>query len=321
MNEQYAQFYDRLKNAQRVFVVTHIRPDGDAIGSLGFMIQWLEALGKEYFAYTSGPLPESLAFVPGYFSMKTDKTAVSLDGFDLIISVDCATLGRTDLEDLISARRSDQYFMEVDHHPSSEHKSDLALREENAASTTEILYQIAQSTGLELSTAMAKCLLTGMLTDTGNFMFPSTSDRTIAAASKMLVEGASLAKIVNHTERNKSLADLKLWGLAMSRLSYQKKYNIAYTVVTPADFEATGALEETLSGLPEFICSLPEVGIILVLHDDGNGNIKGNLRTMRHDLDVSLLARQLGGGGHRKAAGFRLSGHLIQSEKGWRVEL
>lgn len=321
MNPSYQLFHERLNRAERVFVVTHLHPDGDAIGSLGFMIQWLEALGKPYTAYTAGPLPHNFSYVPGYFSMLTDADRFDLADYDLIVSVDCANLARTALAAEIAARRPGQFYIEVDHHPSSEGGSDLAIREEGAASTTEILYQIAQQAGLRLTQSMARCLLTGILTDTGNFMFPTTSQRTIAAASDMLLGGASLAKIVGYTERNKTLADLKLWGMAMSRLTLHSAYNIAYTVLTPEDFEVSGADEGAIAGLAEFICSLPDVGVILVLRDDGEGNLRGNFRTMRHDIDVSRLARRLGGGGHRKAAGFSVRGRLVRSEKGWRVEM
>lgn len=321
MNPSYQQFYERLKQAERVFVVTHLHPDGDAIGALGFMIQWLEVLGKRYTAYTAGPLPHNFSYVPGYFSMVTDADRFALSDYDLIISVDCANLARTALAPLISARRSDQFYIEIDHHPSHEKVSNLAIREEGAASTTEILYHIAQQVGLRLTQPMARCLLTGILTDTGNFMFPTTSQRTIAAASDMLLGGASLAKIVGYTERNKTLADLKLWGMAMARLTFRADYGIAYTVLTPEDFEASGADEGAIAGLAEFICSLPEVGVILVLRDDGEGNLRGNFRTMRHDIDVSRLARRLGGGGHHKAAGFSVRGRLARTATGWRVEM
>lgn len=321
MKDLYRQFHQRLMQAERVLAVTHLHPDGDAIGSLGFMIQWLEALGKEHAAYTAGPLPHNFSYVPGYFSMITDRDRIDVGRFDLIVSVDCANLARTALAAEIAGRRSDQFYIEIDHHPSREGGSDLAIRDERAASTTEILYQVAQEAGLRLTQPMARCLLTGLLTDTGNFMFPATSQRTIAAASEMLVGGASLAKIVGYTERNKSLADLKLWGTAMARLTLHPAYNIAYTVLTPEDFEASGADEGALAGLAEFICSLPDVAVILVLRDDGEGSVRGNFRTMRHDTDVSRLARRLGGGGHRKAAGFSIPGRLIRDGERWRVEM
>ncbi len=107
---------------------------------------------------------------------------------------------------------------------------------------------------------------------------------------------------------------------ALSRLERLERYNIAYTVITQEDFAATASDEEAMEGLAEFISSLPDVAAILVLRDDGRGFVRGNWRTIRDDIDVGALAKTLGGGGHRKAAGFALPGRLIRCEGGWQVE-
>ncbi len=320
MKKLHTTIIDRLATARNILLITHINPDGDALGSLCFMSEWMAALGKTYTAYCAGPVPESLAFLPGYFSIITDTSKLSWKDFDLILSLDCGSVARTNVATEIAARSKDQVFMEIDHHPSVEKVSDVALRNPGAASTTEILYELSLTAGLALTPIMAKCLLTGLLTDTGNFTFLATSDKTMAAASALLLRGANLFKIIDRTSRTKTLPDLKLWGKALARLQLNARFNLAYTVLTEEDFKEYAAAESAAEGLAEFISSLPEVTAIMVLRDDGRGMIRGNLRTIKSTIDVGALARQLGGGGHRMASGFAVPGRLHKTESGWQVE-
>lgn len=320
MNSLYTEAAKRIVAAKRILLITHISPDGDALGSLCFMSEWLSSLDISHTLYCAGPLPENLSFLPHFDQITTDKTKVSIDQFDLVISLDCGSLARTALASEIKDRPAFSFFIEIDHHPSVEKVSDLEIREPKAASTTEVLYHIAQANKICLNSRMAHCLLTGVLTDTGSFRFASTSEKTIAAASQMLLEGASLSKIIDKTWRTKNVKDLRLWGLALSRLQKSPVYNVAYTILTQEDLIKTESDEEAIEGLPEFISSLPNTRAILLLREDNQGAIRGNWRTLYNEIDVGRLARLLGGGGHQKAAGFTIPGRLVQTEKGWKVE-
>lgn len=320
MTSSYTKAAEKIAAAENILLVTHISPDGDALGSLCFMSEWLTKLHKVHTAYCAGPLPENLSFLPHFDHITTDKTSFTIDQFDLVISLDCGSLARTALAPEIKARPASSFFIEIDHHPSVEKVSDLEIRETVAASTTEVLYHISQAVNLKLNSRMAHCLLTGVLTDTGSFRFASTSEKTIAAASEMLLGGASLPKIIDKTWRTKNVKDLRLWGLALSRLQKSAHYNVTYTVLTQEDLIKTESDEEAIEGLPEFISSLPDTRAILLLREDVQGNIRGNWRTLYDEIDVGRLARLLGGGGHQKAAGFTIPGRLKQTEKGWQVE-
>lgn len=320
MDSLYVQAFEEIKKARNILLITHISPDGDALGSLGFMCEWLDQLKKEYTPYSAGPLPQSLSFLPHFHRVITDKHLIEFSSYDLIISLDCGSVARTNFRPEIIDRSSDQFFIEIDHHPSVEEFSNLEIREPKMASTTELLYKISQALHLRLNTDMARSLLTGILTDTGNFSFSATSQYTIASAATMLLKGASLGKIIEKTWRTKKIQDLRLWGIALSRLKKVAEYDITYTVLLASDFEATTADSEAVEGLAEFIASLPDNKAILVLREEADGYIRGNLRTINDDVDVGQLARKLGGGGHRKAAGFSLIGKLKPEGKGWRVE-
>ena len=165
---------------------------------------------------------------------------------------------------------------------------------------------------------MASCVLTGILTDTGNFLYPSTSPETVNIASEMLVRGAKLSQIMENTWRNKSIASMKTWGKAMSRLKINPQYNFGFTVLKSEDVPAE-VTEEELEGMSGFLSNLNAVKAVMLLRELPDGRIKGSLRTSKPDIDVSKLARALGGGGHAKAAGFTVEGELKKTEKGWKI--
>lgn len=315
----YQRAFELLLKAKNVLLVTHLNPDGDALGSLCFTIGLLKDKGIKYTAYCAGPLPDHFSFLPYFSEIITDKSLLKLADYDLIVSLDCGSVKRTNLLEEINARLSGQFFMEIDHHTSEEGLSDFVLRDPLAASTTEILEQIIKTAGYIPSPPLARCLLTGLVTDTGGFIYPATSRQTMFAASQMLSRGANVFKIMDNTWRTKSLPDLRLWGLALARLSVNPLYNLAFTVITEEDMKETGADHEAISGLAGFITSSPEFAAVLVLHEE-DGFVRGSLRTTRDDVDVSALAKLFGGGGHTKASGFSIAGRLKLTPKGWTLE-
>ena len=165
---------------------------------------------------------------------------------------------------------------------------------------------------------MANCILTGILTDTGNFLYPSTSPQTINIASEMLKAGARLPQIMENTWRNKSIASMKAWGKAMFNLQINKKYNLALTVLLNEDVpdEVT---EDDLDGMSGFLSNLGKVNGLMLLRELKDGKIKGSLRTSKPDIDMSRLAVMLGGGGHARAAGFTIEGRLEKTGEGWKI--
>ncbi len=317
--EQYQSVIDRLKVSKKIVAVTHINPDGDALGSLCFFQEFCRALELDCTAYCAGPLPQTLQFLPNFSLILTDKDKLVISDFDLIVSLDCGSVARTNLSTEISKRTKDQFFLEIDHHPSNEKLSDLELRETNAASTTEILFSLAKAADVSLSSEMSSCLLTGVLTDTAHFVHSSATTQTIAAAAQMISHGANISRISDLVTRTKNIAALKLWGIVLSRLIKEPKYGLVYTVITAEDIVGSGAGPETLDGIAGFISGLEEARFIMVLHDTGTGTVRGSLRTTRSDLDISRLARFFGGGGHVKASGFNIPGRLECVDTRWRL--
>lgn len=317
----YTQVADRLRSARRILAVTHLNPDGDALGSLCFFTQMIRAIGLDCLPYCAGPLPVSLEFLPGFSEIITDKTLFSVKDFDVIVSLDCATAARTNLETEIANRSGDQIFIEIDHHPATAKTADLEIREAVAASTTEILWRLAQAASFIVTPGMAKSLLTGLVTDTAHFIHPTVSQITVSTAAALLGQGANLTRIADSLSQTKTITSLKLWGIALARLTLNSRYNIAFTVLTEKDFTATGAAKDDIEGISSFLSQLSHLKAVMLLFDEDNGFIRGSLRTVHDEVDVSSLARKLGGGGHRQAAGFIIPGRLVESKGRFSVKL
>ena len=166
---------------------------------------------------------------------------------------------------------------------------------------------------------MATCILTGIITDTGNFLYPSTSEKTVEISSEMMSLGARLPKLIENTWRNKSLAAMKIWGKAMSHLEINEKYNIAFTVLPQKDLTDSNLTADEIDGISNFIGNMHDVKAVMLLTELEEGFIKGSLRSSDPDMDISILAKHLGGGGHAKASGFVVKGKLERIEGRWKI--
>jgi phosphoesterase RecJ-like protein len=331
--EKYKDAYKKIKEAKNILLLTHQRPDGDALSSMCAFAILLDKLHKNYVAFCYDPPPPVFRFLPNVNRI----TAVSPvfkkeDGgesaqnteyfhdFDLIVVLDCGSIYRTGLgEKIMEHKGRDQFLLEFDHHPKVEDKGDLEIRKPEAASTTEVLYYFFRENDITINKDMANCILTGVLTDTANFLHPTTTKSSINIASRMLLLGASFPKITKKTWQNKSLTSMKLRGLALDNLTINKHYNIAFTVLTLEDIEKYKDSDENFDSIAGFLSNIKGVKAVLFLREEEKGKIKGSLRAIDPNVDVSKLAAVLGGGGHAKASGFMIKGNIEKTEKGWKI--
>ena len=318
MDDKYKIAYDKIREADNILLVTHIRPDGDALGSICAMAEFLETLNKPYRAYCADIPPWQYDFLPRIEKITSDKDNLGFDNIDLIIVLDCGDLGRTGLAEELSSRRKEQFAVNIDHHPKIDDFADLEIKDPAASSTSELIYDFYRANRIKLNKNMANCVLTGIATDTKFFFFPNTSNKTIDIASELLKRGARLPPILESTWRNKSLGAMKLWGKAINNIVINKKYSLAVSVLNETDLKDASATAEELEGISEFLSNMNDARAILLLRQEGS-LIRGNLRTNHPDADVSKLAQALGGGGHVKAAGFTITGRLEKTERGWKV--
>lgn len=316
-NFLHTKILARIKTAKNILLVAHERPDGDALGSICAMMDFLLSQDKKFTAYCFDAPPINFNYLPHLEKIVSDKTKINFLDFDLVIVFDCGDLTRTKLTDEIRTRARSQYVINIDHHSKTDDFADLEIKNDRAASTTEIVYDFFHLNKLPINKNVADCLLTGISVDTNNFLYQSTTDRTINISSEMLAQGASLPKIMEKTMRNHRLKSLKLWGAAMSGLEINKKYNLAVTALSKEDL--AGAADEDMDGISNYLGNLQGVAGVISLFEREGGIIKGSIRSSHPTVDISLLAGRFGGGGHAKAAGFVIQGQLKRNGGKWEI--
>jgi phosphoesterase RecJ-like protein len=163
-------------------------------------------------------------------------------------------------------------------------------------------------------------LLTGIVTDTGNFAYQSTTKQSIETASRLLSIGADFDGISKANIYNKTIDILKLWGVVMRRIVFNKELKMVTTVLFKKDLEDLKLSEEAGEGISNYLNNLSKKNkLSLLLKEYEIGKVKGSLRTTRDDIDVSAIAQQFGGGGHKKAAGFEVEGKLVFNNGQWQI--
>ncbi|MCK5416362.1 bifunctional oligoribonuclease/PAP phosphatase NrnA [Candidatus Parcubacteria bacterium] len=319
LKERYKEAYNQIQKAKNILLVTHNRPDGDALASTGAVAEYLTNIKKNWSAFCLDKPPYQFNFLAHVEKIIYDRNEINFNTFDLIIALDCGSLSRTNLVEEIKNRTEKQIFIEFDHHPKIDDYSNIEIRNPQSSSAAEVLYHFFKINKIKINKEIANCILTGILTDTGNFLFPSTTDQTIKIASEMMIDGAKFPMIIENTWRNKSVDAMKIWGTAINNLKINQKYNFAYSILTKDDIKNQKVTEEELEGIPEFLSNLYGVAGLVLLREQKDGKIKGSLRTSHPDIDVSKIAKNLGGGGHKKASGFTIKGKLKKLKTGWEV--
>jgi len=308
-----------LKRSQRFFIVGHTKPDGDSIGSMLALSLALTELGKQVTMACHEDLPQGFHFLPGAEKIKKITAVVDqLKSVDVIISVDCGSYDLTKLGDHLQMN-SRPLFLNIDHHHDNPGYGDINIVEGDKSSTAEIVYNLINTLGIRINGAIATCILNGIFVDTDSFKNPNTSVETLRITSDLLSRGASLRQIADSNLKDKSLVTLKLWGTILARIQKNKKLGIISTAVTNKDLDSCGANHDDLDGIANFLNSVPDARTSLVLSERDNNEIKGSLRTLRDNVDVSRLAAILGGGGHKKAAGFTLPGKIVNQGGRWKI--
>lgn len=304
-----------LRDSRRVLLGTHEHPDGDALGSTLALYHVLTDMGKQVTAYIPDAAAPFFAFLPGLEKLTTEPPDVA--AFDTVILLDYTQLYRTHLEDAIHQHLN---VIAIDHHHDNLQEVQLNLVVPQAAATAQILYELFETVGFTITKDVATCLLTGIFTDTGSFMHDSVTPAILEIASALMNKGARLAHIAHETYQRKDLPALRVWGIALSRIMTNELTGASVSVITHDDLAACGASLDDLSGVVNMLNALPQTKFAMLLTEYEPGKIKGSLRSEpQKGVDVSALAKRLGGGGHVLAAGFETPGHIVQKDGKWRI--
>jgi len=314
------KIYAQINQAQNILLVCHPQPDADAIGSLAAMSAWLSRLNKKHFKFCRDAVPANLGWLLDFELIGENIDGFFNQTFDLAIILDSSDLKYAGLDNIFSKLVKPPFLINIDHHATNSLFGQINVVMTQAASTTEIVYYLFQSLEFNFSPPVANCLLAGLIGDTYNFTNPNTTTESLRMASGLMANGASLTKVVNSVFKNKTVDTIQVWGRALERLYFNQEWQLVTTIVTEADLPLDLPLAEATEGTANLLNNLSGVKAVLILQQQPEGIIKGSFRTNDNLIDVSKLAKILGGGGHRKAAGFKIKGKLVQDKDGgWQI--
>jgi len=297
-----------VEQCSSAVVLGHENPDGDAVGSSLGLALMLEDKGYRVTVSFPEPLriPHRYLFLPGAEKLQTPE---GISDCEILFAVDCANPDRLDLfRDFIPKCRA---VINIDHHPDNTMFGTVNLVDHEAAATAEIIYAVGPQIGLRISKDAALCLYTGIVTDTGRFQFSNTREETLRIASEIVHMGVDPSYVYENVYQSDSLEYVRLLGKVLSEAVFEKESGLIYAVVTRADLDEFGVNMEETEDLIDALRTLKGHRIAAIFKELKDGRIRVSLRS-RNDVDIGSVARKLGGGGHRVAAGYVSSKSTIE---------
>jgi phosphoesterase RecJ-like protein len=291
---------------QRFLVATHVRPDGDAIGSVLSMTHLLQRLGKRADPYCQDPTPTAYKFLPAVHSIRDAVPRPSL--YEVAILVDCGEFLRVG-PSLLESIRQVPFLICIDHHVSHTSFGDLFWNRTSASSTCEMLYDLCLSLQLTIDADLATTLYTGLLADTGSFRFSNTNQRVLEIAADLVASGADPAFIAEQVYDSASVESLRLLARVLATWSFHADGRLATAEMSQEMFSETAATPGDAEGFINFLRSVKSVEMAMLFREGTEGKVHVSMRS-KGDVDVASFARRQGGGGHRHAAAFEVSGRL-----------
>ncbi len=289
----------KILNAQRILVLSHIRPDGDAIGSLLGLGLALLDIGKDVTMVSEDGIPACYKHLPGH-----ELVVKRPEGeYDLIVVVDCSDLSRT-------GKALNEYGepdLNIDHHVTNLYFAKMNLVDPSAVATAEMLAEYLPQWDIPITHAIADVLLTGIITDTLGFRTSNMTPSVMRIAANLMETGANLSDLYNMALKNKTFEAMRLWGSGLGNL--ERNGPLVWTSLTLADRLAAGYPGRDDADLINVLSSINGALISIIFVEQPNHSIKVSWRSQQ-GVDISQIALQFGGGGHPAAAGAELEGSL-----------
>lgn len=296
-----------IAQAKKVLIIPHRNPDGDALGTVSALSEYLLSRDIEPEIFCINEVQNKYFFLPHLHLVKNDPLVFTDPDIDLIIVVDTGDLTHAGVDTYL--KNHPAKIINIDHHHTNQGYGFLNMVIPTASSATQVVYNFFRFNNITINHKIATCLLTGLISDTENFTNGATTSQAMSVASELVRYGANYKLINNWLLKNKTLNILKLWGTALSRLQKHSTLDLVYTYILQEDFQKYDVDETETDGIANFLNKLDGAKISLILKETSDNKTKGSFRTTFNDVDVSALAKNLGGGGHKKASGFIYNGN------------
>jgi phosphoesterase RecJ-like protein len=301
------QFLEEIRKASSVLVGSHLNPDGDALGSALAVSHYLDGLGVSNEVLSNNQTPKNLEFLPGVDRVRSEPLRTD---HDLAIVLDLDSLDR--LGSVRPFFEACPRMVVIDHHVPHAAPGDLRIVDVEAPATSLILARLLIALEAPLTPEIATCLLTGIFTDTGSFRFRNTTPESLSLSAILLEKGADINMVSEEIYGRIPLSAQRLYGRVLQRMKLTKNNRVCWSTLRLTDFTETGAADEDTEGFANDLLCGATVEIAAFFRETKPDCIRTSIRS-RRDFDVSAVAREFGGGGHRNAAGCTIHGPLDQA--------
>jgi phosphoesterase RecJ-like protein len=310
MNASYQELGEVFSRHDSFVLLSHVRPDGDAIGSQLALGLALEAAGKQVRLINEDGLPDNLRFLAGADRIELPP-AEPLEA-EVAIALDTATKPRLGERALHAASRT-KLWVNIDHHKSNPGYGDLNHIDATSPATGQILYKLITALGLPLPDASRDAIYVAVSTDTGSFQYPSTTEETYLMAADLIRRGLDVGTLNSLTYDNHPFRRVELMRALLNTLELAGGGRVAHWELTMATREKLGLKPEDSEGLIDIIRAIDGVIVALFFEELPDGKIRVSMRSKDPRVDACQVCMEFGGGGHALAAGIRMAGPMAEA--------
>ncbi|HXW07049.1 MAG TPA: bifunctional oligoribonuclease/PAP phosphatase NrnA [Vicinamibacterales bacterium] len=298
------QIRDAILSRRRFLLTSHARPDGDSIGSQLAMAYALDALGKRVEIVNADPAPDHYREFPGLDRIRIAPAVGPELDVDAVIVMECSDLSRTGVDGL-----EGRFIINIDHHSGNRLYGAVNWFDESAAACGEMVFDVIQALQVPLSFEIATHLYLAILTDTGSFHHSNITPRTFDICRQTVEAGVNPAAMARRVFDSNSFGKLKLIGALLDEMHLIADGRLAVLYIDDALLAACGCTHNDTEGVINLPLTAREIAAVVFFKVSSSGEVRVSMRS-KYDVDVRVVANEFGGGGHRNAAGFTVSGRL-----------
>lgn len=301
-----SQVVELIENKKKFGITTHIKPDGDGVGSSLGLCWLLRSLGKEAEVIVHGEVPPAYQTLPGADEIR-DVKAIDAT-YDAIFVIECSDISRPGIQGL-----EDEFTVNIDHHATSEHFGKINWIDSTASAVGEMIYNLCKAIGGKVTREIAECVYMALVTDTGSFHFSNTTDRTLKVASELVKAGVKPAQISEAVYNNYPWSRLELMRQVIGTIDRHDNGRIATMRQTIEMRRIADAVDGDNNGFVNIPLAAREVVASIYMREVGENKYRVSLRS-KGDINVARVAEKFGGGGHNNAAGLSVEGNWDELE-------
>lgn len=302
-----SQVVELIENKQVFGITTHVRPDGDGIGSSLGLCWLLRSLGKTAEVIVSDGIPPSYATLPGADEIRHVK---SIDReYDAVFVIECSDIDRPDIINL-----DKQFTVNIDHHSTCEHFGTINWIDSTASAVGEMIYNLCKAIGGRVTKEIADCVYMALIADTGSFHYPNTTDRTLKVASELVKVGVKPAQISESLYNGYTWGRIELMREVLNTVRRDYTGKVAYLRQTLVMKQFSGAVDGDNANFVNIPLTAKEVEAVCYMREVAPETFRVSLRS-KGEINVAKIAEKFGGGGHKNAAGLSVTGDWDEIER------